>query len=94
MQGHRFKNNLDQFFFYTRKLIWFLFLLKDKFNSPGQNLGEESSSPNAPNTQDAIRGRIQSWFDENRDASMSDIRSFSSTNGAKYVLSLQINALQ
>lgn len=42
----------------------------------GQNLGIVGAYPNEPSSSDAIRGIISSFFNENKAANMSDIRSF------------------
>lgn len=63
--------------------IYSLFTSIDQFQRVGQNLGTIGSSPNEPDTNDAIRGIIQSFYNENKDATMSDINSFNGVTAAK-----------
>lgn len=63
--------------------IYSLFTSIDQFQRAGQNLGITGTSPNVPDTNDAIRGIIQSFYNENQDATMNDINSFNGTTGAE-----------
>lgn len=76
------KNEINIYLLRNR-LIYSLFTSIDQFQRAGQNLGTVGASPNEPDTNDAIRGIIQSFYNENQDATMNDINSFSGTTGAE-----------
>lgn len=61
----------------------FFSLYLDQYERAGQNIGRVGTRPNEPITSEAIPRIIRLFFDENTDASMNDVNSFSGTKGAK-----------